>query len=25
MKLVEVATFIKSSNAGASYLTFDIG
>jgi hypothetical protein len=25
MKLVDVATFIKSSNAGASYLTFDIG
>lgn len=25
MKLVDIASFIKSSNAGASYLTFDIG
>jgi len=25
MKLNDIATFIKSSNAGASYLTFDIG
>src|SRR3981189_2124906 len=25
MEVVEVAAFIKSSNAGASYLTFDIG
>jgi hypothetical protein len=25
MKLVDAASFIKSANAGASYLTFDIG
>jgi hypothetical protein len=25
MKLVDIASFIKSSNAGASFLTFDIG
>jgi hypothetical protein len=25
MKLVDIASFIKSANAGASYLTFDIG
>ena len=25
MKLMDAASFIKSSNAGASYLTFDIG
>jgi hypothetical protein len=25
MKLADIATFIKSNNAGAAYLTFDIG